>query len=48
MARATAASQDALTDAMAAHGLSYPHGQPFSWRWLADALANTPTGDSTR
>jgi 3-hydroxyisobutyrate dehydrogenase-like beta-hydroxyacid dehydrogenase len=38
MALATAARQDALIDAMAAHGLSFPHGQPFSWRWLADAL----------
>ena len=39
MARATALRQDALIDAMAAHGLAYPHGQPFSWRWLADELA---------
>jgi 3-hydroxyisobutyrate dehydrogenase-like beta-hydroxyacid dehydrogenase len=38
MALATAARQDALIDAMAARGVSYPHGQPFSWRWLADAL----------
>jgi 3-hydroxyisobutyrate dehydrogenase-like beta-hydroxyacid dehydrogenase len=44
MALATAARQDALIDAMTAHGLGYPHGQPFSWRWLADALAS----DSTR
>ncbi len=48
MARATAARQDALIDEMAAHGLSYPDGQSFSWRWLADALANPPTDDSTR
>jgi 3-hydroxyisobutyrate dehydrogenase-like beta-hydroxyacid dehydrogenase len=48
MALATAARQDALIDAMAAHGLSYPQGQPFSWRWLADALANTSAGDATR
>jgi 3-hydroxyisobutyrate dehydrogenase-like beta-hydroxyacid dehydrogenase len=41
MARATAARQDALIDAMAAHGLTYPHGAAFSWRWLADALAST-------
>ena len=40
MARATALRQDALIDAMAAHGLAYPHGQPFSWRWLADELAS--------
>ena len=46
MARATAARQDALMDEMAAHSLSYPHGQSFSWRWLADALANTSGGDS--
>jgi 3-hydroxyisobutyrate dehydrogenase-like beta-hydroxyacid dehydrogenase len=39
MARATAARQDALIDAMAAHGIPYPHGEAFSWRWLADALA---------
>jgi hypothetical protein len=32
--------QDALIDEMAAHGLSYPHGQAFSWRALADALAD--------
>jgi 3-hydroxyisobutyrate dehydrogenase-like beta-hydroxyacid dehydrogenase len=38
MARATAARQDALIDAMAAHGVAYPHGDAFSWRWLADAL----------
>jgi 3-hydroxyisobutyrate dehydrogenase-like beta-hydroxyacid dehydrogenase len=48
MARATAARQDALMDEMAAHGLSYPRGQSFSWRWLADALADTSGGDATR
>jgi 3-hydroxyisobutyrate dehydrogenase-like beta-hydroxyacid dehydrogenase len=48
MARATAARQDALIDEMAAHGLSYPRGQSFSWLWLADALANTSAGDSTQ
>jgi 3-hydroxyisobutyrate dehydrogenase-like beta-hydroxyacid dehydrogenase len=48
MARATAARQDALMDEMAAHGLSYPHGQSFSWRWLADALADTSGDDATR
>lgn len=40
MARATAARQDALIDAMAAHGVAYPHGKAFSWRWLADALSS--------
>jgi len=40
MALATAARQDALIDAMTSHSVSYPHGQPFSWRWLADALAD--------
>jgi 3-hydroxyisobutyrate dehydrogenase-like beta-hydroxyacid dehydrogenase len=39
MALATAVRQDWLIDAMTAHGVQYPHGQPFSWRWLADALA---------
>jgi 3-hydroxyisobutyrate dehydrogenase-like beta-hydroxyacid dehydrogenase len=38
MARATAARQDALIDEMVVKGLSYSHGQPFSWRVLADAL----------
>ena len=38
MALATAARQDALMDEMAAKGLSYAHGRPFSWRVLADAL----------
>ena len=42
MALATAARQDALIDAMTSHSVSYPHGQPFSWRWLADALADSP------
>jgi 3-hydroxyisobutyrate dehydrogenase-like beta-hydroxyacid dehydrogenase len=40
MARATAARHDALIDEMASHGVTYPHGQPFSWRWLADELAS--------
>jgi 3-hydroxyisobutyrate dehydrogenase-like beta-hydroxyacid dehydrogenase len=40
MARATAVRQDALIDEMEAQGLSYPHGQAFSWRTLADALAD--------
>jgi hypothetical protein len=39
MALATAARQDWLVDAMMAHGIHYPHAEPFSWRWLADALA---------
>jgi 3-hydroxyisobutyrate dehydrogenase-like beta-hydroxyacid dehydrogenase len=39
MARAIALRQDALSDAMAAHGIAYPHGEAFSWRWLADALS---------
>jgi 3-hydroxyisobutyrate dehydrogenase-like beta-hydroxyacid dehydrogenase len=42
MALATAARQDQLIDAMAAQGLAYPRGEPFSWRWLADALAREP------
>src|SRR5581483_11359498 len=41
MARATAARHDALIDAMTAQDVAYPQGQPFSWRWLADALAQT-------
>jgi 3-hydroxyisobutyrate dehydrogenase-like beta-hydroxyacid dehydrogenase len=39
MALATAARQDWLIDAMTAHGIGYPHREPFSWRWLADALS---------
>ena len=39
MARAIALRQDALVDAMAAHGIAYPQGEAFSWRWLADALS---------
>jgi 3-hydroxyisobutyrate dehydrogenase-like beta-hydroxyacid dehydrogenase len=39
MALATAARQDWLIDAMTAHGIGYPQGKPFSWRWLADALS---------
>jgi len=53
MSRATAARQDALIDEMAAKGLSYSHGQPFSWRVLADALvpagaAGASPGESNR
>ncbi len=44
MARATAVRQDQLIDAMVAHGVSYPHGEPFSWRWLADCLAKESGG----
>lgn len=39
MARATAVRHEALIEAMAARSIGYPHGQSFSWRWLADALA---------
>ncbi len=39
MALAIATRQDRLIDAMAAQGVSYPHEAPFSWRWLADRLA---------
>ena len=39
LARATAVRQDALIDAMKALGVAYPDAEPFSWRWLADALA---------
>jgi hypothetical protein len=39
MARAAAARQDDLIDAMAAHALRYDSLQPFAWRALADALA---------
>jgi 3-hydroxyisobutyrate dehydrogenase-like beta-hydroxyacid dehydrogenase len=39
MALATAARQDWVIDAMTAHGIGYPQGKPFSWRWLADALS---------
>jgi len=44
MALATAVRQDWLIDAMAAHEVSYPQGQPFSWRWLADCLAKESGG----
>jgi len=47
MARATAVRHDALIDAMTARGIAYPHGEPFSWRWLADALASN-SDPSTR
>ena len=38
MALATAARQDWLVDAMAAHGLTYSREGSFSWQALADAL----------
>jgi 3-hydroxyisobutyrate dehydrogenase-like beta-hydroxyacid dehydrogenase len=41
MALAIAAKQDELVDRMASKGISYPHGQAFSWRALADELAQT-------
>jgi len=46
MALATAQRQDWLIDAMAAGRLAYSHGEPFSWRVMADALAGVepPTG----
>jgi 3-hydroxyisobutyrate dehydrogenase-like beta-hydroxyacid dehydrogenase len=40
MALATAARQDWLIDAMAAKGIGYPREEPFSWRTVADALAD--------
>ena len=43
MALATAARQDWVIDAMKAHGVQYPHGEPFSWRWFADALSRELT-----
>jgi 3-hydroxyisobutyrate dehydrogenase-like beta-hydroxyacid dehydrogenase len=39
MALATAVRQDWVIDAMTARGVKYPLGEPFSWRWFADALA---------
>lgn len=45
MARATAARQDWLIDAMSARGLSYSSlGAPFSWRDLADLLSENAKG----
>ena len=43
MALATAARQDWVIDAMKARGVQYPHGDPFSWRWFADALSRELT-----
>jgi 3-hydroxyisobutyrate dehydrogenase-like beta-hydroxyacid dehydrogenase len=43
MALATAARQDWVIDAMKAHGVKYPHGEPFSWRAFADALSRELT-----
>jgi 3-hydroxyisobutyrate dehydrogenase-like beta-hydroxyacid dehydrogenase len=39
MASAIAEKQDWLVDEMAAKDIPYPHGEAFSWRSLADALA---------
>jgi hypothetical protein len=41
MAAATAKRQDALIDAMASQGLGYPRDRAFSWRELADVIANS-------
>jgi hypothetical protein len=38
MALATATRQDGVIDAMAARGVTYPRGEPFSWRSFVDAL----------
>jgi 3-hydroxyisobutyrate dehydrogenase-like beta-hydroxyacid dehydrogenase len=38
MSRATAERQQRLVDTMAAKGIAYPPGAPFSWRALLDAL----------
>jgi 3-hydroxyisobutyrate dehydrogenase-like beta-hydroxyacid dehydrogenase len=40
MAQATAERHDWLIDVMSANSIGYPHGEEFSWRWLADALKN--------
>jgi 3-hydroxyisobutyrate dehydrogenase-like beta-hydroxyacid dehydrogenase len=42
MALATAARQDALVDDMQAAGIAYDPARSFSWRELADALADRP------
>jgi 3-hydroxyisobutyrate dehydrogenase-like beta-hydroxyacid dehydrogenase len=44
MALATAASQDALVEAMAEAGISYERESAFSWRSLADRLATSRSG----
>ena len=38
MAEATARSQDAFVDAMAAHNLPYPYGEDFDWQSFTDKL----------
>jgi Domain of unknown function (DUF1932) len=43
MALATATRQDGLIEAMAAKGVSYPRGEPFSWQSLVDALGEGTT-----
>jgi len=47
MARATAESQDALVDAMAAAAVVYDKGAAFSWRTLADQLARSSDGQGS-
>jgi len=47
MARATAESQDALVDAMAAAAVVYDKGAAFSWRTLADQLARGSDGQGS-
>ncbi len=44
MAAATAERQDKLIDAMTAAGIGYAQDQEFSWRALADALAEKHSG----
>jgi hypothetical protein len=49
MALATATRQDGLIDAMAAQGVTYPRGEPFSWQSFVDALGagrTTSTAES--
>jgi len=48
MASATAVAQDALVDALNAHGLSYSKADAFSWRRLADALSMDAPHESAR
>lgn len=47
MALATALRHDALIDAMNVCGIRYPHGETFSWRWLADALGDKNQQNTT-
>jgi len=48
MARATAARQDWLAEKIAAHGLQNCAGKDFSWRALADALAEASQSGKPR